>query len=143
MDLLLEYGKIEWQGSLRATYNKYFHPDVLDLENPEMFKLLYSGEIINAFQFETNVGQQALGKIKPNNFYEVAAANSLMRLAADHGESPLDKFARFKNDINEWYHEMTSQGLTAEEQEILKKHLTTTLPPLFWALYVSKGCLLI
>lgn len=31
LDYLLEYGKIEWQGSLKATYYKYIHPDVLDM----------------------------------------------------------------------------------------------------------------
>jgi DNA polymerase-3 subunit alpha len=126
MDLLLEYGKIEWQGSLRATYNKYLHPDVMELDNPEMFKLLYSGDLINAFQFETNIGQQALGKIKPNNFHEVATANSLMRLAADHGESPLDKFARFKNNIEDWYTEMRLNNLDEDEIKVLETHLNLT-----------------
>lgn len=32
MDLLIEAGHMQWQGSLRATYNKYLHPDVLDYE---------------------------------------------------------------------------------------------------------------
>ena len=126
MDLLIEYGKIEWQGSLRATYNKYLHPDALELDNPEMFKLLYSGEVINAFQFDTNVGLQALGKIKPQNFKEVAAANSLMRLAADHGESSLDKFARFKNNIDDWYNEMRKNELTEHEMKVLENHLIPT-----------------
>ena len=126
LDLLLEYGKIEWQGSIRATYSKYLHPDVMELDNPEMFKLLYSGDLINAFQFETNVGQQALMKVKPSNFHEIAAANSLMRLAADHGESPLDKFARFKNNIEAWFHEMSNSGLLEEEKEALMTHLLPT-----------------
>lgn len=55
MDLLLEHNKIEWQGSLKETYNKYLHPDVLEMENPRMFDLLHSGDIIAAFQFETPV----------------------------------------------------------------------------------------
>ena len=54
-DLLLQYNKIEWQGSLRKTYDKYLHPNVLEYNNPEMWNLLYSGEVINAFQFETVV----------------------------------------------------------------------------------------
>jgi DNA polymerase-3 subunit alpha len=38
-------------------------------------------------------------------------------------ESPLQKYARFKNDITQWYDEMCSMGLTEEEQDILKEIL--------------------
>ena len=55
MDLLLEHGKIEWQGSLKETYNKYFHPDVLEMNDVEMYEMLFDGDIISAFQFETPV----------------------------------------------------------------------------------------
>lgn len=55
MELLLEAGKIEWQGSLRATYEKYLHPDVLDMETSGMFELLHKGEILDAFQFDSSV----------------------------------------------------------------------------------------
>jgi DNA polymerase-3 subunit alpha len=36
------------------------------------------------------------------------------------GEQPLNKYARFKNDISLWYKEMKDYGLTKEEQELLK-----------------------
>ena len=42
MDLLLEYGKIKWQGSLRETYNTYLHPDVLEYNDPKMWEILPS-----------------------------------------------------------------------------------------------------
>lgn len=122
MELLLEHGKIEWQGSLRATYNKYFHPDVLEMEAPEMYRLLFEGHVLNAFQFETSVGTQALNKINPTNFDELCAGNSLMRLSTD-GEQPLDKYVRFKKNIHEWYEEMESEGLTRHEISILERHL--------------------
>lgn len=122
MDLLLEHGKIEWQGTLRETYNKYFHPDVLEMEAPEMWDMLFEGHVLNAFQFETAVGIQALTKINPRNFEELCAGNSLMRLSTD-GEQPLDKFVRFKNDINQWYEEMNEYGLTQDEIKVLEKHL--------------------
>lgn len=122
IDLLLEYGKIEWKGSLRATYNKYFHPDVLEMENPKMFDMLYQGHVLNAFQFETAVGSQALTKIKPRSFDELCAGNSLMRLSTD-GEQPLDKYVRFKNNIDEWYAEMTLYGLHDNEIKVLEGHL--------------------
>jgi DNA polymerase-3 subunit alpha len=123
MDLLLEYGKIEWQGSLRATYEKYLHPDVLEMEDPEMFKMLYEGHVFDAFQFDSAVGSQAVQKIYPQSFYELEAGNSLMRLSPEGGESPLDKYVRHKNDINEWYVEMHQAGLTCEEEDLLKSYL--------------------
>lgn len=122
MDLLLEYKKIEWQGTLRDTYNKYFHPDVLEMEAPEMFEMLFQGQVLNAFQFETNVGQQALYKLNARSFDELCAGNSLMRLSTD-GEQPLDKYVRFKNDISLWYEEMHNSLLLSDEIEILRGHL--------------------
>lgn len=122
MELLLEHGKIEWQGTLRDTYNKYFHPDVLEMEAPEMYEMLFQGHVLNAFQFETPVGQQALNKINARNFDELCAGNSLMRLSTD-GEQPLDKYVRFKNNISLWYQEMNDYGLTEEEIKILEGHL--------------------
>jgi DNA polymerase III subunit alpha len=126
LDLLLENGKIEWQGSLRATYNKYFHPDVIEWDNPKMFELLYNGDVLNAFQFETPVGGKALLKIKPQSYDELCAGNSLMRLGAEDGESPLDKYVRFKNDISQWYKEMEEHNLTPDQMELLKTYVVDT-----------------
>lgn len=125
MELLLEYGKIEWQGSLRKTYNKYFHPDVLEMDDPEMFKMLFDGHVINAFQFETDVGQQALNKLNARTFDEIVAANSLMRLSSE-GEQPLDKFIKHKENINLWYEEMKEFGLTKEEIKIMEARSAET-----------------
>lgn len=122
MELLLKEGKIEWQGSLKKTYTKYLHPDVLEMRDPEMFKLLFDGEIISAFQFETPVGRATLEKVKAENFDEIAAANSLMRLSTD-GEQPVDKYVRYKNDPSEWTKDMKEYGLNQDEQNILHKIL--------------------
>lgn len=123
MDLLLKYHKIEWQGSLRETYNKYFHPDVLDLTNQDMYDMLLNGEVTGAFQFETVVGRQTLEAVNARSFDELVSANGLMRLSVDNGEQPLDKYIRFKNNIQEWYDEMTQDGLTEHDQNILKRLL--------------------
>lgn len=123
MDLLMKYKKIQWQGSLKATYDKYFHPDVLEMENKEMFSMLFNGEVLNAFQFETAIGRQTLLKVNARTFDELCAANSLMRLSVDGGEQPLDRYVRYKNNINEWYSDMISYGLSKEEIEIMEKHL--------------------
>ena len=125
LELLLEHGKIEWQGSLKKTYNKYLHPDVLEMNDPKMYEMLFEGHVFNAFQFETNVGQQAINKLNARSFDELVAANSLMRLSGD-GEQPLDKFIKHRNNIDLWYKEMKNFGLNENEIEIMEKHLTTT-----------------
>lgn len=125
LEMLVKYNKIEWKGDLRSTYEAYFHPDVLEMKEPEMFKMLFDGHVLDAFQFETNVGQQAINKLNARTFDELASANSLMRLSGD-GEQPLDKFIKHKNDINLWYEEMINNGLNDEEIEIMKKHLSNT-----------------
>ena len=124
VELMLKAGVMEWQGSLRATYNKYLHPDILRYDDPKMWEAMADGKIINLFQFETQVGGVCIKRTRPQNVKQLAAANSVMRLmASDGGETPLDRFVRFRNDINEWYKEMDAYGLTKEEQEILKKYL--------------------
>lgn len=125
IDMLVKYKKIEWQGDIRSTYEKYFHPDVLEMNAPEMFDMLFDGHVLDAFQFETNVGQQAINKLNARTFDELSAANSLMRLSGD-GEQPLDKFIKHKNNIEIWFKEMKDNGLNDDEIEVLKKHLMTT-----------------
>lgn len=126
LDFLVEYGYIEWQGSLRETYNKYFHPDILDYSSEDMWKMAENLEIVNLFQFMTSVGQQAIQKIKPRSLIELGVANAVMRLMAqDKGaEQPLDKYVRYKNDITEWYKTMKEYDLTDEEITIMEKHLS-------------------
>lgn len=122
MDLLLEHGKMEWQGSLRETYNKYIHPDVLDFDSPEMYDLLYHGDILDAFQFETVQGRKAIRVVQPRKFNELMDSNSLMRLSCD-GEQPIERYVKFKKDINLWYTEMKQYGLNAEEIKVMEKQL--------------------
>jgi len=55
MNLLLEDGLMEWQNSLKATYDKYLHPDVLDCETPGMWEMIGRGEVISLFQFSTSI----------------------------------------------------------------------------------------
>lgn len=123
LDLLLKDDQIKWQGSLRATYDKYLHPDVIDTINPEMWKQMSEGKITDLFQFMTPVGGTCIKKAKPTTVRQLAEINSIMRLQADSGEQPIDRYVRFRNDINEWYKEMDEAGLTKGEQEILKKYL--------------------
>lgn len=121
MDLLIANGHMEWQGSLKATYWKYLHPDVLDYDNKEMWDMIK--QIYSIFQFDTPVAVKALNKVEPHSVMDLSATNSLLRLQGDGEESPLDKYARYKRDINEWYSDMTKYGLNEDEQQCLTEHL--------------------
>jgi DNA polymerase III subunit alpha len=123
MELLIKDGYLEWQGSLRATYNKYLHPDVLNYDDKEMWKKVADNAIPDLFQFDTPVGLQCARKVKPTSVTELAVANSLMRLMSDGDEQPVDKYVRHKNNPEEWYQEMKSYGLTEDEIQVLRKHL--------------------
>lgn len=124
MELMLKAGVMQWQGSLRATYNKYLHPDVLQYDNPEIWNAMANGKVVNLFQFETPVGAACIRRARPQNVKQLAAANAVMRLMGKEGqESPLDRFVRFRNNISEWHKEMDEYGLTKEEQEVLKEEL--------------------
>ena len=127
MDLLLKAGEIQWQGSLRSTYDKYLHPDVLEYQNPQMWLDMQSGKIPNLFQFENQTGTMCIKRTRPTSVAELGAANAVMRLMAQDGqESPMDKYVRFRNNISEWYKEMDEWGLTKEEQKILERYLLTS-----------------
>lgn len=122
INLLLKDGKIKWQGTLKKTYDKYFHPDVLDLTSKPMFDLLSDGKIFDAFQMSSVVAQNAMKKIRPETFNEIEITNTLIRLQTD-GEQPVDKFVRYKNNINEWYKDMEDYGLNKEEIKLMEEHL--------------------
>ena len=131
--MLQDYGEIESDLTLREVYDKYFHPSVLPIEEDKYWKVLQDNSVLNIFQFDSDVGSQAAKKIKPTNIMEMADANGLMRLmTAEKGqESPMDKYIRFKNNINLWYKEMDEYGLTKEEQKTLEPYFRSShgVPP--------------
>lgn len=122
MDLLIEHGYMKWEGSLKKTYWKYLHPDVLEYNNQDMWKMIK--QIYSIFQFDTPVSVKALNQVEPKSVMELSATNSLLRLMAQDGqEAPLDKYKRYKSNINNWYNDMSSFGLNKQEQDILNKYL--------------------
>ena len=130
---LQEDGCIEKDLSLREVYNKYFHPNVLPLEDVEVWKNIQNGTVLNAFQFDSVVGSQAAKKIKPVTILELADANGLMRLMPSEkgAETPMEKYIRYKNNIDLWYEEMDREGLTKEEQKTLEPYFLKSfgVPP--------------
>lgn len=126
LEMLIKEGHVKWEGSLRKTYDKVLHPDVLmDIKDDEnLWKLLTDGKLISAFQFDSGVGEQAIKLIQPTKFIEAMSANNLMRLMAEEGkESPMITYKKNKQDINLWYKEMRDFGLNEKEISILEKHL--------------------
>ena len=131
---LQEDGVIEDYGiNLRPVYDKYFHPNVLPLDDKRIWDAIQNGDVINVFQFDSEVGSQAAKKIKPKTILELSDANGLMRLmTAEKGaETPMEKYIRFKNNINLWYKEMNNWGLTQEEQHYLEPYFKSSygVPP--------------
>ena len=131
--LLQEYGEIEADLTLREVYNKYLHPEVLPLDDENLWKSLHENNVLNVFQFDSDVGSQAAKKIKPNSILEMADANGLMRLmTSEKGqETPMEKYVRYKNNIQLWYNEMKREGLTEEEQKIVEPYFLQSygVPP--------------
>lgn len=124
LEMLIEHGKIEYQGTLRETYDKYLHPDILDKTSLILWEKLNNGELISAFQFDSQVGEQALKTIKPTNLLEATSANNLMRLMVEDGkEQPLEMYARYKANPSDWHKDMIDFGLNEKEIKIMEKHL--------------------
>lgn len=121
---LQEFGEIEKDLSLREVYNKYFHPNTMPLDQSDVWANIQNGKILNVFQFDSDVGAQAAKKIKPQNILELSNANGLMRLmtSGPGEETPMEKYVRFKNNIQLWYNEMAAAGLTDREVQIIEKY---------------------
>lgn len=131
--LLQDYGEIDSSLTLREVYDKYFHPNVLPINDQKIWKVLQENSVLNIFQFDSEVGSQAAKKIKPKSMLEMADANGLMRLmAAEKGqESPMEKYIRFKENIGLWYAEMREFGLTEKEQKVVEPYFLSSygVPP--------------
>ena len=131
--LLQKYNEIDNSLTLREIYDKYFHPNVLPIEDENIWKVLQENSVLNIFQFDSDVGSQAAKKIKPKSILEMADANGLMRLmTSEKGQkSPMEKYIEYKNDISLWYKEMDRYELTKEEQKIVEPYFKSSygVPP--------------
>jgi DNA polymerase-3 subunit alpha len=121
LSLLTLYGYIEWQGSLKATYDKYLLPGVLDYTSQDMWDMANTGKILSLFQFDTAVGGQAIRKIKPTTLLELAQANSLMRLMPEgRKETPVEEFIKYKEDITIFEEEIANlRGPKSQKDALL------------------------
>ena len=122
LDLLCEQNYIERKETLKDTYESVIGIYNLVREAPQMWQMVWNHEIQSLFQMEKQSGIQGIALTHPQSVDDLAVLNSVIRLMAQEkgAEQPLNKFARFKNDISLWYDEMDRYGLTKEEQKLLE-----------------------
>ena len=77
---------------------------------------------------EKQSGVQGIALTRPESVDDLAVLNSVIRLMAQekNAEQPLNKYARFKEDISLWYDEMDRYGLTEEEMKLLEPLLKSS-----------------
>lgn len=122
MDAMLKDGVIKWQGTIRDTYNKYFHPDVIDYDTPEMWDSI--SKMYSCFEFDTPISVKALSATHPKSVMDLSATNSLLRLMPDNAdEMPIERYIRYKESKDAWLKDTTDFGLNAEEQNVLWEYL--------------------
>lgn len=123
LELLQERNYFPKNLSLREVYNEYLHPQKINLADHRLWQALKNNEVLDVFQFNTDIGAQTVKAIAPTNPTEMTAANALMRLVAPEGqERPFDRYLRFKDNIGLWYKEMTEAGLSPSEQKTLEPY---------------------
>lgn len=123
IDMLQKEGFFEPDLGLRQVYDRYLHPAVLNLEDSRMWDALGNGTVMDVFQFSTGVGLATAKQIKPRDPVQLTSANALMRLMGEKGkERPMDRYCRLKNDMQLWYREVRSRGLSEEEIKILEPY---------------------
>lgn len=125
LDLLQEAGRIKKYPTLKETYEHTIGVYNLERDNKKMWDMVNRHEIFSLFQMEKQSGITGIELTHPESLADLAHLNSIIRLMAQEkgGEQPLNKFARFKQDINLWYREMDQYGLTKAEQKILEPYL--------------------
>lgn len=122
IDLLCDNGYAERKSTLKETYENIVGIYKLERTEPKMWHMVWNHEIQSLFQLEQSSGVNGVALTKPESVEDLAHLNSIIRLMAQEkgGEIPLNKYARFKNNIQLWYDEMNDAGLSIEEQRLLE-----------------------
>ena len=124
IDLLCDYGYAERKATLRETYESVVGVYNLERNDPKMWEMVLEHKIGSLFQMEKQSGIQGIAIAKPQSIDELAVLNSVIRLMASEpgAEQPLNMWARYRANINEWYDEMQKYGLHQEDIEWLAHH---------------------
>ena len=125
LDLLVEQGYIKEYPTLRETYENALGVYKINRDDKKMWDMVQNHEIVSLFQMEQQSGVRGIALTHPRSVDELAVLNSVIRLMATEkgAESPLDKYARFRENPKAWDKEMFDMGLTAEEREIMHREL--------------------
>lgn len=124
LDLLVEYNYIKPEKTLKETYEKVIGIYNLERTTPEMWKMVWEHKISSLFQMEKQSGINGIALTHPKSVKELAVLNSVIRLMAPEkgAEQPLDMWARYRSNINDWKKEMTLYGLSQDNIDWLMSH---------------------
>ena len=125
LELLIKDGYIKEKPTLRETYESVLNVYSLERDNAEMWSMVNNHKIISLFQMEQASGIRGISLTHPQSVDDLATLNSVIRLMASEkgAESPLDKYARFRNNPWMWDDEMKRYGLTDEQRALLHQQL--------------------
>ena len=124
IDLLCDYRYAERKNTLRETYESIVGIYNLERKDPKMWKMVLNHEIQSLFQLEKASGVNGISIAQPSSVADLAVLNSVIRLMAPEkgAEQPLDMWARYREDINNWINEMRQYGLNEEQIKWLTHH---------------------
>ena len=128
LDLLADEGYIDKNKSLKEKYEEAIGIYNIERTDEKMWEMVWEHKIQSLFQMEQQSGIQGIALIHPKSVDELAVLNSVIRLMASEkgGEQPLNQWARYRKDINEWIKEMREFGLSEDEIEWLSHHSAIT-----------------
>lgn len=128
IDLLCDAGYVERKNTLRETYESVIGVYNLERNDPAMWDMVLHHKINSLFQMEKQSGINGIALSHPQSVDELAVLNSVIRLMAPEkgAEQPLDMWARYRQNIREWYQEMEKYGLSGEQIEWLSKNNAIT-----------------
>lgn len=126
IDLLCKYNYAEKKDTLRETYENIIGVYKIERDNPDMWKMIWENKIFSIFQMDQTSGVQGIALTKPKSVEDLATLNSVIRLMASEkgAEQPLNKYARFRSNPDDWEKEMNEYGLNEDEKKLIRKHLT-------------------
>lgn len=127
IELLQKDNLIEPNLTLRQAYDKYLHPNVMPLDDEKAWKVIQEASVLDLFQFDSPIGRQGAKQVAPKNLWEMSSANGLIRLMGEEGiERPMEKYVRYKNNLQLWRDEMDRYKLNDKEKVAIGKHLDST-----------------
>lgn len=113
--------------TLKELYDKVLHPKSMNLNDDRIWDNLAKANIMDIFQFSTEVGIATAKATKPKTPFDMAISNALIRLSGEKGaERPADRYVRLKNNMKLWYDECKANGFNQDEIKVLEKYYLPT-----------------